>query len=375
MMINNDNDQRCLIYPSGESVPVTKTNLPNPVAGDRAEETDSAYNTEEHKRHTLFCGTHVIQTRFYTGELVKAVVIRTGRILACRGLLCFHRPWMMEALRLCCFSKRYNFVFAFQTTRWQIISFFFPTRFQHRQRPACALDPLPKTHRLQAVSRRLPLSLVSGGCGWNRLHLLHRPQCHERGNQQFDLHGKGWHYKMHSAELFVFTHDNLTPAGQMQKPVFDQEKIVHENWLLPSCPTIQVSAETIIIESLDIITITVPPALPAAMTAGIVYAQRRLKGIGIFCISPQRINICGQINLVCFDKVSHDSSSFQLQTCIFIKKFQFPAWISILFFFCLFSPVCFNDWHLISALSCLQTGTLTEDGLDMWGVQRAENGR
>lgn len=65
----------------------------------------------------------------------------------------------------------------------------------------------------------------------------------------------------------------------------------------------QVPAKTIIIESLDIITITVPPALPAAMTAGIVYAQRRLKGIGIFCISPQRINICGQINLVCFDKV------------------------------------------------------------------------
>lgn len=66
---------------------------------------------------------------------------------------------------------------------------------------------------------------------------------------------------------------------------------------------VQVSAKTIIIESLDIITITVPPALPAAMTAGIVYAQRRLKRVGIFCISPQRINMCGQLNLVCFDKV------------------------------------------------------------------------
>ena len=62
---------------SGESVPVTKTNLPNPLPGDRGE-SDSAYNTEEHKRHTLFCGTNVIQTRFYTGELVKAVVVRTG---------------------------------------------------------------------------------------------------------------------------------------------------------------------------------------------------------------------------------------------------------------------------------------------------------
>lgn len=66
---------------------------------------------------------------------------------------------------------------------------------------------------------------------------------------------------------------------------------------------LQVPAQTIIIESLDIITITVPPALPAAMTVGIVYAQRRLKRVGIFCISPQRINMCGQLNLVCFDKV------------------------------------------------------------------------
>lgn len=64
--------------PSGESVPVTKTNLPNPVPGERGQETDSAYSAEEHKRHTLFCGTDVIQTRFYTGELVKAVVVRTG---------------------------------------------------------------------------------------------------------------------------------------------------------------------------------------------------------------------------------------------------------------------------------------------------------
>lgn len=82
------------------------------------------------------------------------------------------------------------------------------------------------------------------------------------------------------------------------------------NKYFPFCHS-QVPAETIVIESLDIITITVPPALPAAMTAGIVYAQRRLKRIGIFCISPQRINICGQINLVCFDKVSKSCSSVQ----------------------------------------------------------------
>ena len=61
----------------------------------------------------------------------------------------------------------------------------------------------------------------------------------------------------------------------------------------------------------------VPPALPAAMTVGTYYAQSRLKKLKIFCISPQRINVCGKMKLVCFDK----------------------------------------------------TGTLTEDGLDLHGLQ------
>ncbi|XP_019486570.1 PREDICTED: probable cation-transporting ATPase 13A5 [Hipposideros armiger] len=74
--------------------------------------------------------------------------------------------------------------------------------------------------------------------------------------------------------------------------------------------------------ALLLLTVTVPPVLPAALTTGIVYAQKRLMKKKIFCISPQRINMCGQINLVCFDK----------------------------------------------------TGTLTEDGLDLWGtVPTADN--
>uniref|UniRef100_A0A7N6AM14 Cation-transporting ATPase n=1 Tax=Anabas testudineus TaxID=64144 RepID=A0A7N6AM14_ANATE len=199
----------CIVNESmltGESVPVTKTNLPNPGPGDRRDEADSAYSTEEHKRHTLFCGTNVIQTRFYTGELVKAVVVRIG----------------------------------FSTAKGQLVR--------------SILYPKPTDFKLYRDAYLFLLCLVA-------------------------VAGIGFVYSI-----------------------------------------VLVPAKTIIIESLDIITITVPPALPAAMTAGIVYAQRRLKNIGIFCISPQRINICGQINLVCFDK----------------------------------------------------TGTLTEDGLDLWGVQRAE---
>uniref|UniRef100_A0A8C3A359 Polyamine-transporting ATPase 13A3 n=1 Tax=Cyclopterus lumpus TaxID=8103 RepID=A0A8C3A359_CYCLU len=206
----------CIVNESmltGESVPVTKTNLPNPSPGERGEEADAAYNTEEHKRHTLFCGTHVIQTRYYTGDLVKAVVVSTG----------------------------------FSTAKGQLVR--------------SILYPKPTDFKLYRDAYLFLLCLVA-------------------------VAGIGFVYSIVLSVLH------------------------------------KVPAKTIIIESLDIITITVPPALPAAMTAGIVYAQRRLKRLGIFCISPQRINICGQINLVCFDK----------------------------------------------------TGTLTEDGLDLWGVHRVENG-
>uniref|UniRef100_A0A8D9BL32 Cation-transporting ATPase n=2 Tax=Cacopsylla melanoneura TaxID=428564 RepID=A0A8D9BL32_9HEMI len=72
----------------------------------------------------------------------------------------------------------------------------------------------------------------------------------------------------------------------------------------------------ITIKSLDIITIVIPPALPATMTVGKLYALTRLKKHNISCINSRVINVSGSINCVCFDK----------------------------------------------------TGTLTEDGLDMWGV-------
>ena len=56
---------------TGESVPVTKT----PLAPGEASE---VYSPDIHKRHTLYSGTRVIQTRFYGDAKVKAVVVRTG---------------------------------------------------------------------------------------------------------------------------------------------------------------------------------------------------------------------------------------------------------------------------------------------------------
>uniref|UniRef100_A0A5K3F9E1 Cation-transporting ATPase n=2 Tax=Mesocestoides corti TaxID=53468 RepID=A0A5K3F9E1_MESCO len=76
------------------------------------------------------------------------------------------------------------------------------------------------------------------------------------------------------------------------------------------------AADMIIKRALDLITVAVPPALPVAMTVGIAFAQSRLKKRSVFCINPSVINVCGVINVTCFDK----------------------------------------------------TGTITEDGLDLWGV-------
>ncbi|KAK2749170.1 hypothetical protein FQN57_006785 [Myotisia sp. PD_48] len=59
---------------------------------------------------------------------------------------------------------------------------------------------------------------------------------------------------------------------------------------------------TIIVRALDLITIVVPPALPATLTIGINFAISRLKSQQIFCISPQRVNIAGKLDVVCFDK-------------------------------------------------------------------------
>ncbi|KAI0093395.1 Ca-transporting ATPase [Irpex rosettiformis] len=77
---------------------------------------------------------------------------------------------------------------------------------------------------------------------------------------------------------------------------------------------------TIMLRALDLITVVVPPALPATLSIGTSFAIGRLRKLGIFCISPSRVNVGGRVNVCCFDK----------------------------------------------------TGTLTEDGLDILGVRALE---
>lgn len=55
---------------TGESVPVTKTPLPNPkISKSRGE--DILFNLKEHSKHVLFCGTHILQTRLSFYGLVR----------------------------------------------------------------------------------------------------------------------------------------------------------------------------------------------------------------------------------------------------------------------------------------------------------------
>ena len=64
------------------------------------------------------------------------------------------------------------------------------------------------------------------------------------------------------------------------------------------------AASSVVLKALDLLTIAIPPALPAAMSMGKMYAQNRLQKHKIFCINSRVINVAGGINCVCFDKVN-----------------------------------------------------------------------
>ncbi|XP_076763504.1 polyamine-transporting ATPase anne boleyn isoform X1 [Xylocopa sonorina] len=184
---------------TGESVPVTKTPIPS--------SSEMIYDTKEHARHTLFCGTRVIQTRYYGSEKVLAVVVRTG----------------------------------FNTSKGGLVR--------------SIMYPPPVDFKFEQDS-----------------------------------------YK------FVILLAGIASIGVIYTIVTKAMRGVHSSHIA--------------LEALDLITIVVPPALPAAMTVGRMVAQRRLEKSKIYCTSPRTINVSGSIDCICFDK----------------------------------------------------TGTLTEDGLDMWGV-------
>ena len=71
---------------------------------------------------------------------------------------------------------------------------------------------------------------------------------------------------------------------------------------LPKLLKLGIETEALVDKCLDLITITVPPALPATMSVGVAFAITRLKKSKIFCISPPRVNVSGMIEIMVFDK-------------------------------------------------------------------------
>ncbi|XP_068097680.1 polyamine-transporting ATPase 13A2 isoform X2 [Hyperolius riggenbachi] len=201
----------CMVNESmltGESVPEMKTPLPSGPTTD-----NTVYSADAHRRHTLFCGTQIIQAKSYVDSDVIAIVIRTG----------------------------------FSTVKGNLISSI--------------------------------------------------------------LHPKPVFFKFYRDALkFILVLALFAAVGIIYSIVIH---ILYKD-----------AVSLIILTALDVITIVVPPALPAAMTVGTIYAQNRLKRQKIFCISPPRINVSGKLKMMCFDK----------------------------------------------------TGTLTEEGLDVWGVVPLQNG-
>jgi len=79
---------------SGESIPVTKTQLA--PSGE-----SEVYYPDVHKRSTLFCGTRVIQTRYYGNTPVRAVILRTGEASSSSSAVSFDAE---QAHEICTFA-------------------------------------------------------------------------------------------------------------------------------------------------------------------------------------------------------------------------------------------------------------------------------
>lgn len=183
---------------TGESVPVTKTALPSSA---------QIYDEGQHGVHTLYCGTRLIQTRYYESEPVKALVIRTG----------------------------------YWTSKGRLVR--------------AILHPAPTDFKFDRDSYKFIIILTV-------------------------------------IAILGLIYTIVLKAGRSLSP------------------------GDIIVKALDIITIVIPPALPAALTVGRLYAVSRLRRARIFCLNTLAVSVCGSVDTMCFDK----------------------------------------------------TGTLTEEGLDMWGV-------
>jgi len=72
----------------------------------------------------------------------------------------------------------------------------------------------------------------------------------------------------------------------------------------------------IFIKFLDLIVITVPPALPVSMAFGVIYAIEKLKNKQIFCIEENKVITGGVVSFSCFDKTGTLTEDFMDFECL-----------------------------------------------------------
>lgn len=257
----------CIVNESmltGESVPVTKT---PPTS------CDAKFEWLAQKRHILYAGTNILQTRYYGSERVMARVVRTG----------------------------------FNTSKGELIK--------------SILFPRPIEFRFYEDSVRFVSCLF-----------------------------------IVSTLGVVYTVYTFMERGA--------------------------DLRTIIVHSLDIVTIVVPPALPLAMTAGQIYSQSRLKKKNIFCISPQRINVCGKLKLVCFDKTGTlTDDGLTMDGCRECKNATFRTrntqspesfderLVSLLFSFSFEVSSFFNRNHNFQVKNCPKYGNVSFANNNSWYIK------
>ena len=136
---------------------------------------------------------------------------------------------------------------------------FYFFRISYSEGQPCAIDHVPTTGWLQIRTRLVQVCGSSRAVGWSWVHQQH----------------------LHEGKFIDFTQfTSHFSCGVMNGTWIDKNT--------NSQVSQGKSLRDIIVDSLDLITIVVPPALPAAMTVGRYHAQRRLeKQRGIYCISPR----------------------------------------------------------------------------------------
>jgi hypothetical protein len=82
---------RLIFFPTGESIPVTKT----PLSQTASSVPWKMQSEADPRRHVLFCGTEVIQAKAAGSGAVRAVVLQTGEHLLGRSFV------MMPAHLVC----------------------------------------------------------------------------------------------------------------------------------------------------------------------------------------------------------------------------------------------------------------------------------